>query len=62
MGYKFIKTVELDNPFDNVEVNIHLTGGSHSLPAVLEVVRDFLRACGYQCDSLEQVSTEGDDI
>ncbi len=56
MGYKFIKTIDPENRFDTVEIEMHMPDGGHSLSEMLEVMRDFLRACGFQCNDLEEAA------
>lgn len=46
--YKFIKTKDVENRFDNTNVSIE--SESISLPELLEDFADFLRGCGFQID------------
>ena len=51
MAYKFIKTIDKNNPYDIAEVTMEVGHNDIALKDLLEVISDFLRASGFQIES-----------
>ena len=51
MAYKFIKTKDPKNEFDNTDAMIRIENNEVTLTEVIVAFEDFLRACGYQVEN-----------
>ena len=58
MSYKFIKTADPDNRFDNTNVTVEVVDSASSVSDMLEAFAEFLRGCGYHIDGVLEIYKE----
>lgn len=54
MGYKFIHIKDPANEFSLVDITFEIDNNDLTLTQMLELMRDFLRACSYQVGNLTE--------
>lgn len=62
MSYKFVKTIDTANQFDNVTVTFEMPESAVSLTDLIQNFELFLRACGYGFEGHLDVVDEGESV